>query len=249
MRSAPGRTLVWLAALLATALTLRLAGTGLLSAPPLSSLAELTAWADERGPAAAAVSVVRVLAEVTAWYVLAVSALYGLAGAVRSPIAARAVDALTLPAARRLVHAGLGVGLVATTAVAPVAAGTTEGGTARMVPVLAPAGAPAKDAGSGTAAMRPAPAPARPVLAPTPPATTPAPVAPTTWRVEPGDSFWSIAAEVLADAWGRPPSDREIDPYWRALVERNRPRLLDPADPDLLHPGQVLELPPPPPAG
>jgi hypothetical protein len=31
---------------------------------------------------------------------------------------------------------------------------------------------------------------------------------------------------------------------WRRLVEVNRPRLVDPANPDLLYPGQVLVLPP-----
>jgi hypothetical protein len=242
--SAARRAFAWFATVLGAALLLRFSGTGALSAPPLTSLAELTAWVDDRGPAAAAVSVARLLAEVTAWYVLGVSAVHGVAGTVRSPAASRAADALTLPAIRRLVHAGLGVGLVAATTVAPAGAGTPERGTARMVPVLAPAGA--APAGDGTATMRPAPAPVRPVVAPAP---SPAPAPPATWRVEPGDSLWSVAAEVLADAWGRPPSDREIDPYWRAVVERNRPRLVDPADPDLLHPGQVLELPPPPPAG
>jgi hypothetical protein len=245
--SAARRALAWFAVVLGAALLLRFAGTGALSAPPLTSLAELTAWVDDRGPAAAAVSVARLLAEVTAWYVLGVSAVHGVAGTVRSPAASRAADALTLPAIRRLVHAGLGVGLVAATTVAPAGAGTPERGTARMVPVLVPAGG--APAGGGTATMRPTPVPAHPVVTPAPSPAPAPPAPPATWRVEPGDSLWSVAAEVLADAWGRPVSHREIDPYWRAVVERNRPRLIDAADPDLLHPGQVLELPPPPPAG
>jgi nucleoid-associated protein YgaU len=73
------------------------------------------------------------------------------------------------------------------------------------------------------------------------------PGGPTTWVVGPGDSFWSIAEELLADAWGRPPTDAETDPVWRGLVERNRGRLVDPGDPDAIHPGQVFEVPPLPP--
>lgn len=249
MRPGAARTLAWLGTVLGAALALRSAGTDALSAPPLASVAELTAWADDRGPAASAVSLVRLLAEATAWYVLGLSALHGLAGTLRSPTGARVADAVSLPAARRLVHAGLGVGLVAATTVAPAGADTAERGTARMVPVLVPAAAAATATPGpdrGTATMRPVPAPARPTVTAAPP-VIPSPVPPSTWRVGPGDSFWTIATEVLADAWGRPPGDREIDPYWRALVERNRPRLVDPDDPDLLHPGQVLELPPPPP--
>jgi len=65
--------------------------------------------------------------------------------------------------------------------------------------------------------------------------------------VEAGDSFWTIAKDALADAWGRPPSDREITPYWRQVVDANRDRLAPPHDPNLIYPGQVFELPPTPP--
>lgn len=90
---------------------------------------------------------------------------------------------------------------------------------------------------------------------PPPPAGTDAPVPPppaapprTTWTVRPGDHFWSVAEQVLAEAWGRAPSDREVDPYWRSLVEANRPILRDPANADLLFPDQVIQVSPPPPA-
>lgn len=70
---------------------------------------------------------------------------------------------------------------------------------------------------------------------------------PVQWQVQPGQHFWAVAEKVLASAWQRAPSDAEIDPYWRHLVETNRPILRDPANPDLLYPGQVLTVPPPPP--
>jgi len=67
------------------------------------------------------------------------------------------------------------------------------------------------------------------------------------WTVRPGDHLWGVAERSLAGAWGRPPTDAEVDPYWSALVDANRPGLRDPANPDLVFPGQVLVVPPPPP--
>ena len=62
------------------------------------------------------------------------------------------------------------------------------------------------------------------------------------YEVVAGDNLWVIAKRALADAWGRTPSDGEIAPYWRSLIEDNRPRLRS-ADPDLIYPGELLELP------
>ena len=72
----------------------------------------------------------------------------------------------------------------------------------------------------------------------------PGPAAPRTWTVAPGQHLWSISSAVLADALGRPPSDPEVVPYWRRVIEANRTRLADPANADLLFPGQVLVVPP-----
>lgn len=67
----------------------------------------------------------------------------------------------------------------------------------------------------------------------------------TSWVVAEGESFWTIADEVTSQRLGRAATDREIDPVWRTIVRTNRARLLDPSDPDLLWPGQVLDIPPP----
>ncbi len=67
----------------------------------------------------------------------------------------------------------------------------------------------------------------------------------TTWVVEPGDSLWSIAAEVTALPDGSSPGERAVAHYWRRLVEANRSHLVDPANADLLIPGQHLVVPPP----
>lgn len=69
-------------------------------------------------------------------------------------------------------------------------------------------------------------------------------VDPSTWIVEPGDSFWSIAEEVMTPADGSRPDERDVVPYWRQLVEANRAQLVDPGNPDLLLPGQRLAVPP-----
>lgn len=110
---------------------------------------------------------------------------------------------------------------------------------------LAWSGAPpsrSRPPASGTGTLRPA-GPATP---------------PDGWTVMAGDSFWSIATELLADradtadradradTAGRPPAERDVRRYWLQLIEANRDRLADPANPDLLIPGQQLRLPPPP---
>lgn len=61
--------------------------------------------------------------------------------------------------------------------------------------------------------------------------------------VRPGESLWRIAARQLEQVWGRAPSDVEIVPYWREVIERNQGRLVVPEDPDLILPGQELLLP------
>ena len=70
--------------------------------------------------------------------------------------------------------------------------------------------------------------------------------APRSWTVRPGDHLWAVAEQVLIEAWERAPTDAEVDPYWRAVVERNRSVLRVPGNPDLVFPGQVLAVPPPP---
>lgn len=234
-----GRATAWVLGLLATAFVLRLTATGDLASPPIGSLDDLTAWADAREPVAAAIALVRLAAEAGTWYVLAVSALHLVSGVVRSAGGHRLADALAVPGVRRLVHAGLGLGMAAASSVGGQEEASGSG-TVTMTPV---AEAPIvtqtriEDPG-GTASMRPQVGTEGGVAQMAP--------VPTTWTVAPGESLWTIAEELLADSWRRAPSDAETDPYWRLLVERNRARLADPGDADLIHPGQVLEVPPPP---
>lgn len=238
--SAPGRrwwrAAGWLGSLVAILVALRLADTGDLARPPLTSLDGLTTWADDRGPAASAIALVRFGAELATWYLLGLSLLHAAAWGLRIAGARSLADALALPGASRLVRTGLGVGLLASTVVSgeSVEPPRPPAGTATMQPLH-------DEADGGTAAMRP-------LAEPDPDAATSqtsAAAVPRTHQVVEGESFWTIAAEALEVAWGREPSDPEIDPYWRALIDTNRSRLVS-DDPDLVLPGQVFELPPPP---
>jgi len=67
----------------------------------------------------------------------------------------------------------------------------------------------------------------------------------TSHTVRSGESLWRIASQRLELAIGRSPTDAELVPYWRELIEANRDRLPDRDDPDLILPGQKLLLPQP----
>lgn len=67
---------------------------------------------------------------------------------------------------------------------------------------------------------------------------------PSTYEVEQGDNFWSIAEATLEDARGGPVSDAEIVPYWQQLIDANADDLVEPGNPDLILPGQMLDVPP-----
>jgi LysM domain len=109
--------------------------------------------------------------------------------------------------------------------------------SAATPPVLAPVDPP-PDARAGPVAM-----PEPPVLEHSQQAEHPPAVEPATITVAPGDSFWSLAEGVVAHALDRDPTEAEVVPAWSALIAANRDRLVDPANPDLLLPGQVLRLP------
>lgn len=90
------------------------------------------------------------------------------------------------------------------------------------------------------------PPPARPADAAPPPPALP-PVDAASWVVGLGDSFWTIAEDVVSEsAPGAPVDERAVTRYWRQLIAANRSRLIDPANPDVLVPGQRLIVPPPP---
>lgn len=77
-------------------------------------------------------------------------------------------------------------------------------------------------------------------------ADTPSPEDPSgEVTVERGDHFWSIAERDLTTSLGRKPTPAEVRVHWMELIAINRGRLVDPANPSLIHPGQVFLLPGP----
>ncbi|WCO66304.1 LysM peptidoglycan-binding domain-containing protein [Iamia majanohamensis] len=58
-----------------------------------------------------------------------------------------------------------------------------------------------------------------------------------------GQSLWSIAADRAEVDLGRRPTPTEVGLYWRDLVDANDERL---PDPNLVHPGQTVLVPPTP---
>lgn len=246
----PGRVLAWTAFLAASLLALHGLG-GPLAPPPLTAPSRLGTWAAARQPAEIFVALVRLALIGVLSYLLAATGLVVVAVAVRRPLVSTVADAVSVALVRRVVGGALGLSLAAAVLTGPrqpAAAASAHGPPAAMATTAttaltmqrlpdppAPGGPPATDTAAPDAA---APAPVAPAAEPGPGRT---------WEIRPGQHFWAVAEAVLAEAWSRPPTDHEVDHYWRALVERNRPVLRDAANPDLLYPGQVLEVPPPPP--
>lgn len=211
-------------------------------------------WWDHHGTGAAAIGIVHLAAMATAAYVTVVLSVALLAELARLHRLARGVLGLAPTSVRRRVATGLVAGALAmpTTAVAqePIVLVDTGPGAASEPIVLA-------DIGPSPAAepivltdLGPAPddspdvvsEPAQPSVSSSSresfrrPSGAPTPDA---WLVEPGDHLWAIAEATLA-GHGRPTDDASIERYWRALIETNRATI---ADPDLIHPGQVVVLP------
>lgn len=59
-----------------------------------------------------------------------------------------------------------------------------------------------------------------------------------------GDHLWKISKRHLEGRWHRAPSNSEVGPYWRDVIDENLAHLKS-GDPDLIYPGEVIELPDP----
>lgn len=203
-----------------------------------------------------AVAVIRIAAIGASLYGIALAAATLAAVATQRPDVARLATRLAPPAFRRTLVVLIGVGILASTA-SPNAGDATGGPgapTTSAPTTTSPTTTPAPR-GSPVASVDPNVDPADdPAADPiVDPAAVPAPPAPDSlprlWVIEPGDHLWGVAEQTLAAHMGRPPADTEVVPYWRALIELNRSSLVDRDNPDLVRVGQVVELPPLPPAG
>jgi nucleoid-associated protein YgaU len=166
----------------------------------------------------------------------------------------RAADALTPAVLRRVVAAGVGVGLglvgtttasavepdlgwTPTAATSPGTSVVAGGATEHTTPVATTA-----HAAPVTVTEHTAPAAADEVrldgAATLPTATSAPPPAPApTVAVQAGDTLWDLAADAL----GGTPTDADVAAAWPRWHEANRDVIG--ADPDVLLPGQVLTVP------
>jgi hypothetical protein len=247
------RLLAWCALVGAVLIGLTRMGTGALAPPPLAHPARWLPWVATRDSVTAAVALLRLVALAGAWYLLAATVVGVAARSLGADGLVALTDRFSVPMVRRLATVAAGVTLASgvTPAVAfahpsirPAAAVAGPSSTATTTPT------------GSTPSTEPPPTMTMRVLAPdsgetpAPPAAAadaPAPRAADAWTVRPGECFWSIAEDVLRRAWNRPPTDAEIVPYWRVLIEANRARLGDPRNPDLIFPAQVFTVPAPPP--
>ncbi|MCA1690934.1 MAG: hypothetical protein LC733_01575 [Actinobacteria bacterium] len=253
-RTALGR---WLLAVAGAILVLQAAGGGALATPPLARPGAWVHWLVTGDPVVTALALLRLVALTAAWYLLAVSLLGMAVRLLRSARLVTLADQLTVPAVRRLLVAAAGASLATTVsptfalALGPHPPAAVAGPTH---PQAAAAGQPTEDSRPPpTVTMRllpggeDPPPPAAPPAAPEPHPEAPGRVSvDPTWGVQPGECFWSIAEDTLVRAWGRLPSEAEVVPYWRALIETNRASLVDPGNSDLIFPGQRFTVPPTP---
>lgn len=231
------------AARLAASRALQLITVSVLVAVPLSrmrdalplptgfSIAESETWLRDQGPVVAAFALLRGVALLAAGYAAVIGLIGLLAVLARSTTLAALTVRLTLPALRPLLAPVAVVTLSMGSALPAGASGFADPPPRPPVMRVAPA-APPDDAGAPVMRLLPA--------APVPNPPSPAEAS---YTVAAGDTFWSIAAETVQRASGRAPTDAQVAPYWRVLIDANRDRLAVPGDPDLIYPGQVFTLP------
>lgn len=241
-------------------------GSGPLEAPPLTSIAEVRGWSEDRDAPTIAMAVARLVLLVICYH-LVVTTVVALAGrALGRPGWVRLADAATLPPlrgpARRLAGLGLSVAAAVAPTVPPVAAGPPPGLLATDIHAD-PDGAPAGSAELRRSAARPAPGeptatlevleasgPGEADLVRVPDVDLGTEVderpdadargARDAHVVQPGDHLWAIAEQTLHAERGGTPSAEDTAVYWRAVLAAN-PQLVDP---DLVYPGETIVLPP-----
>jgi len=244
-------TVLWTGSVAAIIFVLHRLGSGSLSTPPFTDSTRLQAWTDERDAVTVAFALLRLVALALAWYLLVVTVLGLLARATRIPGLVALTDLGTVPAVRRVLGGIAGIGLTASAATLLVGPSLADHHDRGPVAVSSD-----ESAASGTVVLERLPDGSSLVLERLPDGSGTAtmrvvdggeaPRGPVTWTVVSGDHFWHIAEATLTAEWGRAPSDAEVVPYWRAVVDANRPKLVDPGNPDLIYPGQVFDLPPAP---
>ncbi len=215
----------------------------------------LRAIIDTQGEFEVAVgALLRLVGLAAGYWLTATTVIYLLATLSRVPVAVRAVHWATFPPLRRLADLVAARTLVAALILPLPQAEVINPG---YVPI--PAGDPPSPATTTTDIPPPTTDIPPPTIVPLPPMaekrplTAPPPGQPPDTEVsadtmevvvKSGDNIWDLAAARLADLLGRPPTSREVVPYWQRVIEENQSRIRS-GDPDLIFPGEILILPPP----
>jgi nucleoid-associated protein YgaU len=177
-------------------------------------------------PEAQVISIVRAVAASLATWLLVVTVLAVAARLLRI----RWLGAVAPAGVRRLVASALAGAVLLSPGVAAASAG---GGASAPPPGVEVPVLDRVESAAATATTTGAATPAT--------VTPPSLEAPEVHLVEPGDSLWHIAAGELAVRLGHEPSDAEVIPYWRRLIDANRHVVGE--NPDLIRPGQQIDLP------
>lgn len=193
-------------------------------------------WLHTTPPEDAVAGVARLLAlGITGWLLLS-TLVYLLALLSRVPAAIATSARMTAPSIRRAVERGLAAGVLTGVLANPLPAVAQD--PPSEVTVLSEQGGflpPGLDPPTPAEETQPEAPPEVAVTEPTPPATA---------TVAPGDNLWIIAERALHRADVPHARAGDVAPYWHRVVEINRDRLRS-GDPDLIHPGETVELPPP----
>lgn len=155
-------------------------------------------------------------------YFLALSSLWLLVSAVNPVLAVVANVGSMLPVGRRAAALVVSVVLISGVIRPNMAAGSTGPPSERMVEMVA------EEPASEVAFALPA---AMTLLSSGDLGS---------YTVEAGDSLWRIARHILSND-GVPASGSSISDLWRSMYVLNETLIGD--DPNLIHPGQVLQLP------
>ncbi len=257
----------WVALLLVLARAVDHLGSPALTVP-LTSWDGLRAWTDAASPTEMAMALLRLAALAAIWYLLVATALVTATRVVQVRGLTAFTQRVTPGLVRQIAAGGGGLGLALGTVAGALPPPHLHAAPAAAVTTATPPPPPAPGPGAASATMTREPLPDPPpatatmtrvgdplltsvtmtrtalvVPGPAPPGPAPPSAGATTWVVEPGDSFWSIAEDVVTSPGQAAPPERDVSRYWRRLVDANRDRLVDPGNPDLLLPGQTLTLP------
>lgn len=212
---------------------------------------DLDGWLDAAPFEDVVAALLLVTALVLAYWLLASTMLYLVLARSGRPVR-RGLRRLTVAPVRRLVHRALALSIAASAVTGPAwpaGAHVTEGGGSAVVQVesRSPSAQPARDDGHHLLLPPHLGEQAAEQFDPAEEAARVRPVATSarhTVRVSRGDHLWSISEQHLGRVLGRADlGEHEIARYWVQVIEANRATIRS-GNPDLIYPGELIELPP-----